>query len=89
MGFFFFFFFFFLGGGGGGGGGISENIRLILGRDIWGYRCATSWCDLDFDLAIVTLTFKILCGLCIVLTYFLWVVGTIILSLLYLGHHKV
>ena len=27
---------------------------------IGGYRCATSWCDLEFifDLAIVTLTFK-------------------------------
>ena len=45
---------------------ISETVRcrkLILGRDIgWGCRCATSWCDLDltFDLAVVTLTFKIL-----------------------------
>ena len=38
------------GGGGGGGGG--------------GSRCATLWCDLDltFDLAVVTLTFKILSG---------------------------
>ena len=28
-------------------------------------RCATSWCDLDlnFDLAVVTLTYKILSGL--------------------------
>ena len=36
---------------------------LEVGRDIgWGCRCETSWCDLDltFDLAIVTLTFKIL-----------------------------
>ena len=39
--------------------------KLILGRDIgWGYRCATSWCDLDltFDLAVVTLSLKILSG---------------------------
>ena len=30
-----------------------------------GGRCATSWCDLDltFDLAVVTLTYKILSGL--------------------------
>ena len=30
-----------------------------------GCRCATSWCDLDltFDLAVVTLTYKILSGL--------------------------
>ena len=30
-------------------------------------RCATSWCDLDltFDLAVVTLTYKILSGLCL------------------------
>ena len=30
-----------------------------------GFRCAASWCDLDltFDLAVVTLTFKILSGL--------------------------
>ena len=28
-------------------------------------KCAMSWCDFDltFDLAVVTLTFKILCGL--------------------------
>ena len=50
-------------------GCISETVRcrkLILGRDIgWGCRCAKSWCDLDltFDLAVVTLTFKILSGL--------------------------
>ena len=50
-------------------GCISETVRcrkLILGRDIgWGCRCATSWSDLDltFDLAVVTLTFKILSGL--------------------------
>ena len=40
--------------------------KLILGRDIgWGGRCATSWCDPDltFDLAIVTLTYKLLSGL--------------------------
>ena len=48
---------------------ISETVscrKLILGRDIgWGCRCATSWCDLDltFDLAVVTLTYKILSGL--------------------------
>ena len=38
----------------------------MLGRDIgWGCRCAMSWCDLDltFDLAVVTLTYKILSGL--------------------------
>ena len=50
-------------------GYISETVRckkLILGRDIgWGRRCAASWCDLDltFDLAIVTMSFKILSGL--------------------------
>ena len=35
--------------------------KLILGRDI-GWRCATSFCDLDltFDLAVVTLTYKIM-----------------------------
>ena len=46
-------------------GCISETVRckkLILGR---GCRCATSWSDLDltFDLAVVTLTYKILSGL--------------------------
>ena len=46
-------------------GYISETIRcrkLILGRDI---GCAISWCDLGliFDLAVVTLTYKILSGL--------------------------
>ena len=32
-----------------------------------GCRCATSWCDLTLtvDLAVVTLTYKILSGLCI------------------------
>ena len=50
-------------------GCISETVRcrkLILGRDIgWGCRCATSWSDLDltFDLAVVTLSLKILSGL--------------------------
>ena len=50
-------------------GCISETVRyrkFILGRDIgWGCRCATSWSDLDLtlDLAVVTLTFKILSGL--------------------------
>ena len=37
--------------------------KLILGRNIgWGCRYATLWCDLDvtFDLAIMTLGFKIL-----------------------------
>ena len=34
--------------------------KLILGSDIgWGSKGATSWCDLDFDLAVVTLTSKI------------------------------
>ena len=48
---------------------ISETVRcrkFILGRDIgWGCRCATSWSDLDltFDLAVVTLSLKILSGL--------------------------
>ena len=47
-------------------GCISETVRcrkLILCRDIgWGCRCAASWCDLDlaFDLAVVTLSLKIL-----------------------------
>ena len=41
-------------------GYISETIRcrkLIFGRDIGGYRCAMSWCDLDltFDLAYLML----------------------------------
>ena len=50
-------------------GCISETVRcrkLIRGRDIgWGCRCATSWSDLDltFDLAVVTLSLKILSGL--------------------------
>ena len=32
-----------------------------------GCRCAMSWCDLDltFDLAVVTLTYKMLSGLCL------------------------
>ena len=37
--------------------------KLILCRDIgWGCRCAASWFDLDltFDLAVVTLSLKIL-----------------------------
>ena len=47
-------------------GYISETIRnrmLKLGSDIgWGCKCATSWCDLDltFDLAVMTLSLKIL-----------------------------
>ena len=47
-------------------GCISETVRcrkFILGRDIgWGCRCAALWSDLDltFDLAVVTLTYKIL-----------------------------
>ena len=50
-------------------GCISETVRcrkLILGRDIgWGCRFAASWYDLDltFDLAVVTLSLKILFGL--------------------------
>ena len=50
-------------------GCISETVRckkFILGRDNgWGCRCATSWSDLDltFDLAVVTLSLKILSGL--------------------------
>ena len=39
--------------------------KLILGRDIgWGRQCAMSWCDLDltFDLAVMTLSLKILSG---------------------------
>ena len=49
-------------------GCISETVRcrkLILGRDIGRCRCATSWCDRDltFDLAVVTLSLKILSGL--------------------------
>ena len=48
---------------------ISETIRcrkLIFGRDIgWGCRCAALWCNLDltFNLAVMTLTYKILSGL--------------------------
>ena len=50
-------------------GCISGTIRcrkLILDRDIgWECRCATPWSDLDFtfDLALVTLSLKILSGL--------------------------
>ena len=50
-------------------GCISETIwsrKLIFGKEIGsGCRCAVSWCDLDlnFDLAKVTLSLKILCGL--------------------------
>ena len=34
----------------------------MVGILVRGYRCAISWCDLDltFDLAIMTLTYKIL-----------------------------
>ena len=55
-------------------GGIAETTRyrmLILGRDIkdinCGYRFAASWCDFDLtlDLTVMTLTFKILGGLCL------------------------
>ena len=48
---------------------ISETVwcrKLILGRDIgYGVKCAASWCDLHltFDLAVVTLSYKILSGL--------------------------
>ena len=36
----------------------------MVGTSFGGYRCAVLWCDLDltFDLALVTLTFKILSG---------------------------
>ena len=50
-------------------GCISETVRcrkFILGMDSgWGCRCATSWSNLDltFDLAVVTLSLKILSGL--------------------------
>ena len=49
-------------------GCISETVRcrkLILGTLVRMGRCATSWSDLDltFDLAVVTLSLKILCGL--------------------------
>ena len=49
---------------------ISETVRcrkLILGREIgWGSSCATLWCylDLTFDV-ILTMSFKILAGLCL------------------------
>ena len=52
-------------------GCVSETVRcrkLILGRDIGrGCWCAMSWCDLDltFDIAVMTLTFKILSWLCL------------------------
>ena len=44
---------------------ISEIVLYLVGTLVRGSRCATSWCDLDlnFDLAIVTLTYKILSGL--------------------------
>ena len=37
----------------------------MVGTLVKGCSCATSWCDLDltFDLAVVTLTYKILSGL--------------------------
>ena len=37
----------------------------LVGTLVRGCRCATSWCDLDltFDLAVVTLTYKISSGL--------------------------
>ena len=41
-------------------------VKLVLGRDNGGgCRCATSWCDLvlTFDIAVVSMTFKILSGL--------------------------
>ena len=44
---------------------------LVLSRAIgWGCRCTTSWYDLDltFDLAVVTLIFKIFPGLYILNT---------------------
>ena len=49
----------------------------LVGTLVRGCRCATLWCDLDltFNLAVVTLTYKIL--------------GYKILSQLYLGIRKV
>ena len=50
---------------------VCETVRcrqLILGRDIgWGCRGETSWRDLKltFELAVVTLSYKILSGLCL------------------------
>ena len=37
----------------------------MVGTLVEGYRCATSWCDLDltFDLSVVILTYNILSGL--------------------------
>ena len=37
----------------------------MVGTLVRGCRCAASWCELDltFDLAVVTLTYKILSGL--------------------------
>ena len=37
----------------------------MVGTLVRGCRCAMSWCDFDltFDLAVVTLTYKILSGL--------------------------
>ena len=39
----------------------------MAGTLVRGCKCAVSWCDLDliFDLAVVTLTYKILSGLCL------------------------
>ena len=34
----------------------------MVGILVRGCRCATSWCDLDFDLAVVTSSLKILSG---------------------------
>ena len=48
---------------------ISETVRcrklILVGTLVRGCRCAMSWCDLDltFDLAVVTLSLKILSGL--------------------------
>ena len=49
--------------------GVSWDDRLILKDRApiptligWGFRCAASGCNLAFDLAVVTLTFKILSG---------------------------
>ena len=48
-------------------GCISETVRCrkLVGTLVRGCRCATSWSDLDltFDLAVVTLSLKILSGL--------------------------
>ena len=43
----------------------------MVGTLVRGCRCATSWCDLDlnFDVAVVTLTYKILSGLYLMVSF--------------------